>query len=188
MFSFFKKIKMGGCFTRHAQPTLHQCLQPIQKPGQRVSSDLLQLNQCLTAEKRTFNGKTRFVKVSSVYDGDTVNIITNLTPTEPFYEYALRLHGIDTPELKPALALTHREAHILAAQKARDALKTLVLNKLCLVDFTKEDKYGRLLGTLWTLQSDTQTKNINVNQWLLENRFALPYTGKGPKPVFQTTL
>lgn len=138
------------------------------------------------AEKRTFHGKTRPVKVISVYDGDTIQIITNLSQHEPLYEYSLRLYGIDTPELKPSLTLNHREAHVLAAQKARDALKNLVMDKMCVVEFTKEDKYGRLLGTLWTLQKNGRTKNINVNQWLLDNSFAKPYTGKGPKPVFST--
>lgn len=135
------------------------------------------------APKRTFHNATRLVYVVSVYDGDTITIRTNLTNAEPLYEYPLRLYGIDAPELKPLLRLPNRAAHIAAAQQARDALKDQVENQVCLVEFTKEEKYGRLLGTLWTLELFwPHSKKLNVNQWMLEQGYARPYTGQGPKP------
>ena len=36
-----------------------------------------------------------------------------------------------------------------------------------LVDFCKEDKYGRLIGTLWSTKSDGCT--CLHNQWMLDN-------------------
>lgn len=137
----------------------------------------------LDTEKRTFEGTSRLVKLVKIYDGDTFTVITRLTNSEPWYRYQLRLSGIDTPELKPTMSTPHRTEHIEAGEKVRDVLKGLYPNgTIFLVDFEKEDKYGRLLGTVWTTKKrffglGKVRKDRNVCNWLLFKAYALPYDG-----------
>lgn len=134
-------------------------------------------------EKRTFNGKTLMARLSSIYDGDTFNIITRLGKNEPFYEYSIRLAGVDAPEMRPLMTMADRDLHKRAAVAVRDILRIKFPNKsIFLVDFDKEDKYGRLLGTLWSTKKTYMglgclRKDINISQWLLDNNMVLPYDG-----------
>ena len=49
--------------------------------------------------------------------------MTKLNKDEPYYQYQLRLAGLDAPELKPALSIPYRELHVLAGQRVRDVIK-----------------------------------------------------------------
>ena len=42
------------------------------------------------------------------------------------------------------------------------------------------DKYGRVLGEVWVVDGDTET---NVNRWLCENHYAVPYHGQNKAEV-----
>jgi endonuclease YncB( thermonuclease family) len=151
------------------------------------------LKRTPNAPRRTFDGKTRLAKLTDIYDGDTVIIITNLTNQEPYYEYHLRLIGIDAPEIKPHLAVPFRNLHIAAASCVRDILREQLLKQrdgLVMIDFTKEEKYGRLLGTIWTVKRKKLLcitygwrKDVNVSTWLISNNLVLPYHG-GTKSEF----
>jgi len=76
--------------------------------------------------------------VSSVHDGDTLTINnTNI-----------RLDSIDAPEL----AQTY-------GKQSQQALSALVLNKAVTVAYAKTDKYGRVVGSVFT--SDCSLVNLN---------------------------
>lgn len=163
--------------------------------GACQSNQYSQLQRITEARQRTFQGCTRMAKITHVYDGDTVTILTNLTNKEPYYEYSFRLIGIDTPEMKPSLGIANRALHIDAARRIKDILKEQLLDKrngMVYIDFSKEEKYGRLLGTVWTIKKKkifgikcgSWQKDVNVNNWLLSNQLALPYTG-GTKSEFK---
>jgi endonuclease YncB( thermonuclease family) len=136
-----------------------------------------------------------------VYDGDTINIVTRLGRWEKFYEYSLRIAGIDAPEVRPALATEHRDLHQAAGFAARDRLAQLIpVNSYIHVKFEKEEKYGRLLGTVWTLEpcctrgcwrglsvyrfglypglQCCEVTGVNVGEQLLEEEMVVPYDGK----------
>ena len=104
-------------------------------------------------------------KVVSVYDGDSVKIIF------PFhnenYKWTCRLSGIDTPELR-----TKNEKEKKYGYKVRDILRTKILNKIVTVICGDFDKYGRLLTTIICNED-----NCNVNEWLVENNYAVVYDG-----------
>lgn len=72
-------------------------------------------------------------RVSSVHDGDTITVISNGTT------YKVRLDTIDAPELAQNYG-----------KESQAALSNIVLNKTVLVNYTKIDKYGRVVGTVFT--------------------------------------
>ena len=138
------------------------------------------LSHCDKVKRRTFNGLIRLVKLVSVYDGDTFKVVTSLSCKEECAEYTLRLSGIDTPELRPIETTPHRELHKTAGLAVRDMLKKIFpVGTVFSVVFDQEDKYGRLLGTVWT----TGDNSYCVNRWMINNDYALPYDG-GTKRVF----
>ena len=74
----------------------------------------------------------------------------------------LRLYGINTPEIRGH----EREIGLLA----RNALRKKILGKEVIIQ-TKKDttgKYGRYLATVFF-------EGENINQWLLDNKFAEKY-------------
>ena len=104
-------------------------------------------------------------EVTSIYDGDTLNAILDLGMSLKM-EVACRLHGLDTPEIHGKSA-SEKEA----AVRARDRLRELLLGKLVLIhSVAKPDKYGRLLCEVWT-------DDIHINQLLLDEGHARPYSG-----------
>ncbi len=99
-------------------------LQPLMKC---ISSRLVigcYLISCFNVSAEVVSGT-----VVAVHDGDTITLKTNSE------EKKIRLASIDAPELNQAYGA-----------KARDTLKGLVLGKQVQVDFSKRDKYSRLVG------------------------------------------
>uniref|UniRef100_A0A6C0AC91 TNase-like domain-containing protein n=1 Tax=viral metagenome TaxID=1070528 RepID=A0A6C0AC91_9ZZZZ len=143
----------------------------------KTNREINKLKKIQEADKRTFSNTTRLAKVVDVYDGDTLTIFTRLSNKENFYRYKLRLAGLDTPEMKPALDIENRELYLRCAEKARDWLKKY-LGHYLIVKFYKEDKYGRLVGELFTIKKNWYGKKVpymNINKKILELKLAIPY-------------
>ena len=115
----------------------------------------------------TFEDRVCQGKVVDVYDGDTVKIVFPLTDSEPerLYRWNCRLINVDTPELRTK-NLKEKEF----GKKVRDELRGKILNNLVEVHCKDFDKYGRLLVEI-------VYENINVNNWLIENKYAKVYDG-----------
>ncbi len=130
--------------------------------------------------------------VKSVYDGDTITIlipmnisiynyendktigdksISNPENKIHLYEIRVRLHGIDTPEMKPSKNLPDRENHIKKAHEAKDYLSSIILNKIIKIEFMENDKYGRPLCKLYDQQ------NNQINKLMIEKGHAKDYSG-----------
>jgi endonuclease YncB( thermonuclease family) len=76
-------------------------------------------------------------KVVSVADGDTITVLdVNKT------QFKIRLQGIDAPEKAQAFG-----------EKSKQSLHDMVHGKTVQVSFTKNDKYGRIVGKVFL---DTQ--------------------------------
>lgn len=101
--------------------------------------------------------------VTEVYDGDSITIKQDMGCFIKREEVKIRLKGINTPELRGDT----REAGLIA----RDALRTLILGKKVVINtyLDRTDKYGRLLGIIYT------EDGLNVNQWLIDNGYAVAY-------------
>lgn len=105
-------------------------------------------------------------EVIKVYDGDTITIVSKLPyDTSPLYRFSVRLAGIDSAEIK---GKTEKEKAL--AQEAKNALQDLILHKMISLRNVKTEKYGRILA-------DVYIGEIHVNQWLLDNNYAVEYLG-----------
>jgi len=105
-------------------------------------------------------------KVLKVYDGDTITIASKIPiPNSPLYRFSVRLNGIDTPEIK---GKTENERN--AAKKAQKALEDIILQKNITLKNVATEKYGRLLA-------DVYLDELHLNEWLIENKFAVRYDG-----------
>lgn len=105
-------------------------------------------------------------KVIKVYDGDTITIATKLPINgSPIYKFQVRLTGIDSPEIKGK-----SPEEIALAKISRDALHNLIFDKIVQLKDVGTEKYGRLLANVYI-------NNINVNQWMLDNKYAIEYDG-----------
>ena len=105
--------------------------------------------------------------VIKVYDGDTITIASKVPGlyNSPIYKFSVRLNGIDTPEMR-----TKDEDEKEIAILARDALSEKIMGKEIRLENVKTEKYGRLLCDIYLGQS-------HLNQWLIDNKYALPYDG-----------
>jgi endonuclease YncB( thermonuclease family) len=105
-------------------------------------------------------------QVIKVYDGDTITIAARLPmQNSPIYRFSVRLNGIDTPEIKGK-----DEDEREAAKQVKEALSAMILNKQVTLKNVDTEKYGRILA-------DVYIGDIHVNEWLIAEKFALPYDG-----------
>lgn len=112
-------------------------------------------------------------KIISVYDGDTVKAIFPLNGV--MYKWNCRLTGIDTPEIRTSDRLQKKFGY-----EVRDILRDKILNKIVTLKCQDLDKYGRLLTEIWF---DEQ----NINQWLIDSKYAFVYDG-GTKQSWSSFL
>jgi endonuclease YncB( thermonuclease family) len=123
-------------------------------------------------DKITYDNTIPFIppitsgKVVKVYDGDTFTLAAKLPNTDgPVYRFSVRLNGIDTPEIKGKTA-TEKEL----AKRARDALSSLIMNKIIILKNVETEKYGRLLAEVYV-------DDININNYMVDNKYAVKYDG-----------
>lgn len=102
--------------------------------------------------------------VTSVYDGDTLNVDIDLGFDVWLKNQTVRLYGINAPEMKG------KDKPL--GEKSRDRLRELVLSKEIILETIKDkkEKYGRWLGVL-------TIDNKNINNLLLEEKLATSYVG-----------
>lgn len=106
----------------------------------------------------------------NVHDTDTISVLFKYN--QEVIKYNIRLMGLDAPELK-SKDLNERELCI----KGTEYLKQLILNKLIKVKTYKTDKYGRMLGSISTLD----TNPININEDLIKKGYCREYYGDAKK-------
>ena len=106
-------------------------------------------------------------RVIKVYDGDTITIASKLPglKNSPIYKFSVRLNGIDSPEIRGKNEDEKEMAH-----KARDALSERIFGKDVFLKNVQTEKYGRLL-------CDVYLETENLNQWMIEERYAVAYDG-----------
>lgn len=108
----------------------------------------------------------KYGKVVKVYDGDTITLAAHLPiPNSPLYRFSVRLNGIDTPEIK---GKTRAEKEL--AVVAKNALSDFILGKVVELRNIANEKYGRVLA-------DVYSGPIHVNEWMIENGYAVAYAG-----------
>lgn len=96
---------------------------------------------CIGAWADTITGK-----VIAVTDGDTIRVLD-----AQHIQYKVRLAGIDAPESKQAYGA-----------RSKTNLSDLVFGKTVTVEFTKHDRYGRVVGKVLHEKVDTDLQQIEV--------------------------
>jgi micrococcal nuclease len=123
-------------------------------------------------------------KIVRVIDGDSVEALID----KGFGDYRrehLRLHGIDTPELRPRKGTPEeRLAEKAEALRAKNRVIQLVEGREVVIRSHKAGKYGRWLATIFLPPEDAVSKlgavvdpqdPPTLNQLLLDEGLAEPY-------------
>ena len=110
-------------------------------------------------------------KIVKVYDGDTctceIDLGFNITR-----KVKIRLVGINTPEIRTK-DLEEKEA----GYRSRDWLAERILNKKVLLHTAKQGKFGRWLGTIWTLNQESPNFENSYNKEMITEGLAKEYWG-----------
>lgn len=158
--------------------------------------DILKKSTNKTISDFSLAGISTLCKVVDVYDADTFRVVffKNINDKKPM-KLKVRALGCNAPELHPLKSNPFRKEEMKKARIARNRLIQLVSDakidinvdyeksvtnnilanndKLMFIEFTKFDKYGRVLGTLYY----DDTKNTSINQLLIDENHAVSYYG-----------
>jgi endonuclease YncB( thermonuclease family) len=104
-------------------------------------------------------------QVIGITDGDTITVRVSNTPP-----YAIRLAGVDAPEKKQPFG-----------NRAKQNLSNLVFGKTVHIEWTKKDKYGRIVGKVFVAQpggcaTPPCRATLDVNLAQVASGFAWHYT------------
>ena len=111
---------------------------------------------------------TYTASVLKIIDGDTIEVDFDLGFGVWLRNQRIRLDGIDTPESRTA-DKEEKVRGLLSKEKLTEILgKDIQIT----TKIDPNEKYGRILGVL------VNDKGINVNQWLIENNYAVKYSGE----------
>jgi endonuclease YncB( thermonuclease family) len=143
-----------------------EALMMISPDVKHIDVNLLYLNNILYNDTVPFVPPIQFGKVIKVYDGDTITIASLLPNTiEPVFRFSVRLNGINSIEKADGTK------NKILESDAKEALHNLVYGKIVYLKKTKTEKFARILA-------DVYCDGVHVNQWLLDNQYAVPF-----KPV-----
>lgn len=116
-------------------------------------------------------------KINKVLDGDTVDIDLDLGFNIVLAGQRVRMAGVDTPESRTA----NKEEKTRGLLSKKKLAEKLPVGSWVKINTQKsdnnDDKFGRILGE-FILEDGT-----NVNQWLIENNYAVPYQGENKELV-----
>ena len=143
-----------GCSFGSPESSYNSALNPVKSPTKSPTKSIQFVPPITEGE------------VISVYDGDTITIVSKLPyDASPLYRFLVRLAGIDCAEIK---GKTEKEREL--AQEAKNALQKLILNKVVSLKNLKNEKYGRVLA-------DVYLGDLHLNKWMLDNNYAVQYSG-----------
>lgn len=116
---------------------------------------------------------TYTAEVLDVIDGDTIEVDFDLGFGVWLRNQRIRLDGIDTPESRTSNK-EEKPRGLLSKKKLKEILgkRITVTTKL-----DPNEKFGRILGVI---KNET---GVNVNNWLIENNYAVAYTGQNKELV-----
>ena len=127
----------------------------------------------------------RVSSLEKVVDGDTIDVSIDLG-FDVCTKQRVRLLGIDTPESRTR-DLTEKKFGLLSKKKLREwCLKAVASEKddieieLRCPEKDSRGKFGRILAEVWVSEDGEWT---NVNKWMCDNGFAVPYTGQNKADV-----
>ena len=131
------------------------------------------------------NFKYRVSSVEKIIDGDTIDVNIDLG-FDVSTKQRVRLLGIDTPESRTS-DKEEKKYGLLSKQKLKDwCLKAVASDKddieieIRCPEADSRGKFGRVLGEVWVSEDGQWT---NVNKWMCDEGYAVPYTGQNKADV-----
>ena len=119
--------------------------------------------------------------ITKVIDGDTVDVDIDLGFEVWLRNQRIRLYGIDTPESR-----TSDKVEKVFGNLAKSKILKFCPVGASIILQTKTDdsrgKYGRILGELIT------EDGLNVNQYMIDNNYAVAYFGMSKSDIAQKQL
>ena len=116
-------------------------------------------------------------RINKVLDGDTVEIDLDLGFNIILANQKVRMLGVDTPESRTANK-EEKPRGLLSKKKLQEKLPVGSWVKITThKSDNNDDKFDRILGE-FILEDGT-----NVNKWLIENNYAVPYLGENKELV-----
>jgi endonuclease YncB( thermonuclease family) len=127
------------------------------------------LDEVVYADTKIYIPNITHGKVVKVYDADTITVANRISvgesQSDEIYRFQVRLNGIDSPEIKSKNATTKA-----LAKQSRDVLSEMIFGKTVELRNVQLEKYGRLLA-------DVYLGELHLNEWLVENKYAVRYDG-----------
>mgnify|MGYP001204782846 FL=1 len=121
------------------------------------------------------------ITIAKVVDGDTVDVDIDLGFGMTYKKQRVRMMGIDTPESRTR-DLTEKKFGKASKAHLKEMLASS--EKLTLVSHDK-GKFGRILGEIFSYNGDDE---FSVNQRMIDDHHAVPYTGENKDLVEQQHL
>ena len=129
--------------------------------------------------------KYRVSSLEKVVDGDTIDVNIDLG-FDVCTKQRVRLLGIDTPESRTR-DLEEKKFGLLSKKKLKEwCLKAVASEKddieieLRCPEADSRGKFGRGLAEIWVSEDGQWT---NVNKWMCEEGYAVPYVGQNKADV-----
>ena len=110
-------------------------------------------------------------EVVDVYDGDTCTCIVDLG-FKTFIKVKIRLSGIDTPEIRTKDLIEKKKGY-----ESKSWLSDKILGKKVLLHTNKKGKFGRWLGSIWSIDEEITNKENSYNIKMINEGYAKPYDG-----------
>jgi len=136
------------------------------------------------------NFKCRVSAIEKIVDGDTVDVVIDLG-FDVCTRQRVRLLGIDTPESRTR-DQEEKKFGLLAKRKLKQwCLKAVESEKddieleLRCPEADSRGKFGRVLAEIWVIEDGVET---NVNKWMCDEGYAVPYVGQNKADVEQLHL
>tara|TARA_Y100000114_G_scaffold81667_1_gene75329 strand:+ start:2913 stop:3329 length:417 start_codon:yes stop_codon:yes gene_type:complete len=113
------------------------------------------------------------VDVTRVVDGDTVDVDIDLGFGMTYKKQRVRMMGIDTPESR-----TRDLEEKFYGKQSKYFLESLLKDKDVELVSHDKGKFGRILGELFL-----EGEPLSVNQMMIQNYHAVPYTGASKNKI-----
>jgi micrococcal nuclease len=131
------------------------------------------------------NFKFKIAAIEKVVDGDTMDVLIDLG-FDVMTRQRVRLLGIDTPESRTSDQIEKVYGKLAKKNLMEWCMKAVASEKddieieLRCPEMDSRGKFGRVLGEIWVSEDGNWT---NVNQWMCENGYAVPYVGQNKDDV-----
>lgn len=121
--------------------------------------------------------------VERVVDGDTMDVVLDLG-FDTLTKQRVRLLGIDTPESKTKDPIEKKFGELAKkvlsdfVEKSKDSKNAWI--ELRCKERDSREKFGRVLAEVWYMDG---TAHVNINKYMCDEGYAVPYTGQNKKTV-----